>query len=176
MRINGEIHYFWRAVDNEDEVLEVFATKSRDRRAAFKFLKRAMKGYGRPWSIVTDRLRSYRAALKVIGNIAGTRQVLPLLETGKHDGLLKAEAVPCRVVRKSTKEVLINHFLNGSVASVCQHPCERGFTGARGARYPQDHETPLRVSWSTFSRSGATSLPPGESRSGWAVLAQFQTG
>jgi putative transposase len=54
-------------VDHEGEVLEVFATKRRDRRAALKFLKRAMKRYGRPKVIVTDRLRSYGAAMKVIG-------------------------------------------------------------------------------------------------------------
>ena len=68
VRINGETHYLWRAIDHEGEVLEVFATKRRDRRAALKFLKRSMKRYGRPKVIVTDRLRSYRAALKVIGN------------------------------------------------------------------------------------------------------------
>jgi putative transposase len=67
VRINGETHYLWRAVDHEGEVLEVFATKRRDRKAALKFLKRAMKRYGRPWSIVADRLRSYLAAMKVIG-------------------------------------------------------------------------------------------------------------
>ena len=67
MRINGETHYLWRAVDHEGEVLEVFATRRRDRMAALKFLKRAMKRYGRPKAIVTDRLRSYGAALKVIG-------------------------------------------------------------------------------------------------------------
>ena len=39
VRINGEMHYLWRAVDHEGEVLEVFATKRRDRRAALKFLK-----------------------------------------------------------------------------------------------------------------------------------------
>ncbi|MDA1024098.1 MAG: IS6 family transposase [Proteobacteria bacterium] len=70
VRINGETHYLWRAVDHEGEVLEVFATKRRDRKAALKFLKRVMKRYGRPASIVTDRLRSYRAAMKVIGNAA----------------------------------------------------------------------------------------------------------
>ena len=70
VRINGETHYLWRAVDHEGEVLEVFATKRRDRRAALKFLKRTMKRYGRPRSIVTDRLRSYRSAMKVIGNAA----------------------------------------------------------------------------------------------------------
>ncbi len=70
VRINGEIHYLWRAVDHEGEVLEVFATKRRDRKAALRFLKCAMKRYGRPQSIVTDRLRSYRVAMKVIGNAA----------------------------------------------------------------------------------------------------------
>ena len=69
VRINGETHYLWRAVDHEGEMLEVFATKRRDRKAALRFMKRAMKRYGRPRSIVTERLRSYRAALKIIGNV-----------------------------------------------------------------------------------------------------------
>ncbi len=68
VRINGETHYLWRAVDHEGEVLEAFVTKKRDRKAALRFLRRAMKRYGRPEAIVTDRLRSYRAAMKVIGN------------------------------------------------------------------------------------------------------------
>ena len=68
VRINGETHYLWRAVDHEGEVLEVFVTKRRDRRAALRFLKRAMKRYGQPKVIVKDRLRSYRAAMNVIGN------------------------------------------------------------------------------------------------------------
>ena len=67
VRINGATHYLWRAVDNEGEVLEVFATKRQDRKAALKFLRRAMKRYGKPHSIVTDRLRSYGAAMKIIG-------------------------------------------------------------------------------------------------------------
>jgi putative transposase len=67
VRINGETHYLWRAIDHESEVLEVFATKRRDRKAALTFLKRAMKRYGRPGTIVTDRLRSYGAAMKVVG-------------------------------------------------------------------------------------------------------------
>lgn len=67
VRINGETHYFWRTVDYEDEVLEVFATKRLDRGAAITFLKRTMKRYGRPKAVVTDRLRSYCAAMKSIG-------------------------------------------------------------------------------------------------------------
>jgi putative transposase len=78
VKINGETHYLWRAVDHEGEVFEVFATKRRDRRAAFEFLKRAMKRYGRPGTIVTDRLRAYAAAMKVIG-IAEHQQSGPWL-------------------------------------------------------------------------------------------------
>ena len=70
VRINGETYYLWRAVDHEGEVLEVFVTKRRDRKAALRFLRKTMKRYGRPKVIVTDRLLSYRAAMKVIGNEA----------------------------------------------------------------------------------------------------------
>jgi putative transposase len=70
VKINGETHYLWRAVDHEGEVLEVFATKRRNSKAALQFLKRAMKRYGQPKVIVTNRLRSNRAAMNVIGNAA----------------------------------------------------------------------------------------------------------
>ena len=76
VKIDGEMHYLWRAVDHEGEVLESYVTKRRDRKAALKFLKKAMKRYGQPEVVVTDKLRSYGAAIKVIGN--GDRQ-----ETGR---------------------------------------------------------------------------------------------
>ena len=68
VKINGEPHYLWRAVDHEGEVLEAFVSKRRDRKAALDFLKKIMKKYGAPKVIVTDRLKSYRAAMKIIGN------------------------------------------------------------------------------------------------------------
>jgi putative transposase len=68
VRINGETHYLWRAVDHEGEVLESYVTKRRDRKAALKFPKKSMKRYGQPHVLVTDKLRSYGAAMKVIGN------------------------------------------------------------------------------------------------------------
>ena len=70
MKINGETHYLWRAVDHEGEVLEAYVSKHRDRKAALVFLKKTMKRYGQPQEIVTDRLRSYRAAMRLIGNEA----------------------------------------------------------------------------------------------------------
>ena len=66
VKINGEQHYRWRAVDHEGEVLEGFVTKRRSKKAALKFLRKAMRKHSRPRVLVTDRLRSYGAALKEI--------------------------------------------------------------------------------------------------------------
>jgi putative transposase len=73
VKIYGQMHYLWRAVDHEGEVLEVLATKERDKAAALKFMKQAMRRYGKPQTIVTDGLRSYGAALKEIGAATGRR-------------------------------------------------------------------------------------------------------
>ena len=67
VKINGELRYLWRAVDHEGEVLDTVVTAKRDKAAALKF-SRAMKHHGRPRAVVTDGLRSYRAAMKEIGN------------------------------------------------------------------------------------------------------------
>jgi putative transposase len=68
VKINGEMHYLWRAVDHEGEVLESFATKERDKHAAFTFMRKLMRRHGSAKTITTDGLRSYKAAMKDIGN------------------------------------------------------------------------------------------------------------
>ena len=74
VKINGKPCYLWRAVDHEGEVLETVVTAKRDKAAALKFLKRIMKKYGCPKSVVTDGLCSYPAAMKEVG-IAGRQEV-----------------------------------------------------------------------------------------------------
>jgi putative transposase len=69
VKLNGEMVYLWRAVDHEGEVLESYVTKKRDKSAALRFLRRAMKRHGRPESVVTDGLRSYPAAMRQLGNL-----------------------------------------------------------------------------------------------------------
>ena len=67
VKINGEHHYLWRAVDHEGEVLESYITKKRDKAAALAFLKRALKRHSKAEAIVTDGLRSYPAAMRDLG-------------------------------------------------------------------------------------------------------------
>ena len=68
VKINGELHYLWRAVDHEGEVLESYVTKTRDKAAALRFMKKTLKRHGSPEAITTDGLRSYGAAMKALGN------------------------------------------------------------------------------------------------------------
>jgi transposase-like protein len=67
VKIKGVKHHLWRAIDYDGEVLESFVTKTRDKKAALKFLRKAMKKHGRSEVLVTDKLRSYGAALKDLG-------------------------------------------------------------------------------------------------------------
>jgi putative transposase len=67
VKIIGERHDLWRAVDHEGEVLESYVTKKRDKKAALKFMKKAMRRHGSPNEIVTDKLRSNNAAAKELG-------------------------------------------------------------------------------------------------------------
>ncbi len=69
VKINGELHYLWRAVDHEGEVLESYVTRKRDKSAALRFLKKALKRHGRPETVVIDGLRSYPAAMRALGNL-----------------------------------------------------------------------------------------------------------
>jgi putative transposase len=75
VKINGELHYLWRAIDHEGEVLECYVSKRRNNGEALRFLKKTMRKRGAPKEIVTDKLRSYGAALKAT-------QCLNLQETG----------------------------------------------------------------------------------------------
>lgn len=67
VRVNGEWVYLWRAVDHEGEILESYVTKTRDKAAALTFMKKILKRHGRTDKIVTDGLRSYRAAMTELG-------------------------------------------------------------------------------------------------------------
>ena len=75
VKVNGKLCYLWRAVDQEGEVLEAVVTARRDKAAALMLLKRIMKKYGDPRSIVTDGLRAYSAAMNEIGVAAERHEV-----------------------------------------------------------------------------------------------------
>ncbi|MFN4283356.1 MAG: IS6 family transposase [Alphaproteobacteria bacterium] len=68
VRINGKRMFMWRAVDQEGEVLDVLVQKRRNKRAAFKLLRKLLRKQGyAPDRLVIDGLASYAAALETLG-------------------------------------------------------------------------------------------------------------
>lgn len=63
LKINGRIHYLWRAVDQDGDVLDILVQSRRDTKAAKKFFRKLLKGLRYvPRVIITDKLKSYSAA------------------------------------------------------------------------------------------------------------------
>jgi putative transposase len=63
LKINGRLHYLWRAVDQDGDVLDIMVQSKRDKKAAKKFFRKLMKGLRYvPRAIITDKLKSYSAA------------------------------------------------------------------------------------------------------------------
>jgi transposase-like protein len=75
--IGGKRFWLWRAVDDEDEVLDLLVQRRRDKNAAVKLMRNLLKKQGfAPHVLVTDKLRSYGAAKAALGLSARHEQGL----------------------------------------------------------------------------------------------------
>jgi len=82
INIRGEQHYLWRAVDQDGDELDILVQRRRNKQAALRFFRKLFRKTGiRPHKIVTDKLRSYRAALKELS--PGTRHVTDRYENNR---------------------------------------------------------------------------------------------
>ena len=64
VKLNGDMVYLWRPVDQEGEILESFITRTKDKAAALAFMKKALKRHGSPDAVNTNGLRFYGAAMR----------------------------------------------------------------------------------------------------------------
>jgi putative transposase len=79
VKINGQTHHLWRAVDRKGEVLESFVTKIRDKALELKFLKQATKHLGRPKTAPRDWVHPGLTAAAIFTREAPTRRA-PLFD------------------------------------------------------------------------------------------------
>ena len=70
VKIGDDMHYLWRAVDQEGEIPESYVTKTRNKKAVLAFIKKALKRHGCVETIATDGLCSYDAKMDELGNRA----------------------------------------------------------------------------------------------------------
>ena len=76
LKINGRLHYLWRAVDQDGDVLDILVQRHRNKKAAKKFFRKLLKGLRYvPRVIINEKLRSYCAA---------KAEVMPSVEHRQH--------------------------------------------------------------------------------------------
>ena len=157
VKINGEGHYLWRAVDQEGEVLEAFVSKKRDREAALKFLRKLMKRYGRPDAIITDRLRSYRAALRELGG-SGLQQAGRWLNNraeNSHLPFRRREHAMLRFRRMQSLQKFA--AVHSSVYNHFNQPSGPRAPGARRTRCPRSaHPSRRTADWCRWRHRAGT--------------------
>jgi putative transposase len=67
IKMNGVQHYLWRAVDQNGAVIDILVQPRRDRWAALRFFRQLLHAAERrPRVIITDKLRSYAAAKRLV--------------------------------------------------------------------------------------------------------------
>ena len=98
LTINGKRHYLWRAVDQDDNVLDILVQSRRNKQAAKKFFRKLLKGCQYvPRVIITDKLKSYGAAKRELlpgWNIA--RVVISITGVRTRIGRRVSASVACR--------------------------------------------------------------------------------
>lgn len=94
IRIKGQSHWLWRAVDANGDVLDILVQSRRNKAAALRFLRKLMKRWGQPRVLVTDKLRSYGAA---------KAEIAPGLEHRQHKGLNNRSEASHRHTRRREK-------------------------------------------------------------------------
>ena len=92
--IRGTRHWLWRAVDSNGDVLDILVQSRRNKTAADRFFRKLFKQYGLPRVVITDKLRSYGAALKVLA---------PSIDHRSHKGLNNRAEVSHRPTRRREK-------------------------------------------------------------------------
>lgn len=73
--VGGVVHWLWRAINEHGDVLDVLLQENRDTSAAKRFFRRLIDDHDLPERIVTDRLRSYGAAIREVPELSASEHV-----------------------------------------------------------------------------------------------------
>ena len=131
IRIRGEVHYLWRAVDQEGVVLDILVQSRRDAGAAKHFFKRLLKGLQYvPRVLVTDKLRSYGAA---------QRALLPEVEHRQSRYLNNRAENSHRPTRRRERQMQRFKSARQAQRFLSAHPFIHGYF------HPRRHRTTARI-------------------------------
>ncbi|MFD4763875.1 IS6 family transposase [Streptomyces sp. NPDC058439] len=153
IKINGELQYLWRAVDQDGNVLDILVQNRRDKAAARRFFRKLLKKTRSvPRVVVTDKLRSYGAA---------HREVMPSVEHRSHKGLNNRAENPHQPTRQRERTMKgfrsvgeAQRFLS-AFSGISPH-----FRPRRHLMTATDHRAEMTVRFATWEQiTGTAGLP-----------------
>jgi putative transposase len=140
LRIEGELHFLWRAVDQDGVVLDILVQSRRDAGAAKRFFKRLLKGLQYvPRVLITDKLGSYGVA---------KRELLPNVEHRKSRYLNNRAENSHRPTRRRERQM--QRFKSSSQA--------QGFLSAHSFIYGHFRPRRHRMTATNYRASRATAF------------------
>jgi len=72
MKMKGECRHLYRAVDKHGQTIDFLLTEQRDKEAALRFLKKAIRRHGVPETLTIDGSEANAAAIKSYNEEHGT--------------------------------------------------------------------------------------------------------
>lgn len=137
INIRGKRHYLWRAVDQDGDEIDILVQKRRNKKAALRFFRSLFRKTGaRPLKVVTDKLASYRAALRELapGTSHDTRRYQNNRAENSHQPTRQREKKMRRV--KSQRQAQRFLSFHGLVNNVFRQ--QRHLLTAKNYRYLRD--------------------------------------
>ena len=118
LKINGRLHYLWRAVDQDGDVLDILVQSHRDKKAAKKFFRKLLKGLRYvPRVIITDKLKSYHAAIAEV--LPGVEHLQQKYQNNRAENSHQPTRLRERVIRRFKSAGHAQRFLSafGTITS-----------------------------------------------------------
>ena len=76
IKVKGEWRYLYRAVDKHGHTIDFLLTEYRDKEAALRFLKKAIRRHGVPEKMTIDGSEANEAAIKCYNQVHGTAIII----------------------------------------------------------------------------------------------------
>ena len=73
IKIKGQWKYLYRGVDKNGQTIDVLLTAYRDKKAALRFFKTAVRQHGLPDKVTIDKIGANTAAIKAVKEETGKR-------------------------------------------------------------------------------------------------------
>src|SRR5712692_5127034 len=141
LKINGRLHYLWRAVDQDGDVLDILVQSRRDKKAAKKFFRKLLKGLRYvPRVIITDKLRSYSAAKAEV--IPSVEHIQQKYQNNRAENSHQQTRLRERVMRRLKSAGHAQRFL--SAFGIITSTLQSGKTSVQSSRLPSSDEIEVR--------------------------------